>query len=42
MTTQAPAPTVVAGDEALVAFRQGLTGAYAFDLLDPAGGRLLL
>ena len=42
MTTQAPAPTVIAGDEALAAFRQGLTGAYAFDLLDQAGGRLLL
>jgi hypothetical protein len=34
--------TLVAGEEALAAFRQGLSGAYALDLLRQAGGRLLL
>ena len=33
---------VVSGDKALVEFRQGLTGPYAFEQLDQAGGRLLI
>jgi hypothetical protein len=34
-------PRIVVGEEALAEFRQGLTGPYAFDLLDQALGRLL-
>jgi hypothetical protein len=34
--------TTIAGDEALAAFRGGLTGARAVDLLHEAGGRLLV
>jgi hypothetical protein len=37
-----PATTVVAGDEALATFRQGLTGPHALELLDQARGRLLV
>jgi hypothetical protein len=33
---------MVAGDEALTEFRQGLTGAHALDLLHNTGGRLLI
>src|SRR5262245_5978600 len=35
-------PRVIAGDEALAAFRQGLTGPYAHQLLQDALGRLLI
>jgi len=37
-----PLPTVIADDQALASFRQGLTGSYAFDLLTQANGRLLV
>ncbi len=42
MTVVADTQTVIAGDEALAAFRQGLTGPQALSLLDRAGGRLLV
>lgn len=35
-------PVVIAGEQALAQFRQGLTGPYALDLLNQAGGRLLI
>jgi len=37
-----PLPTVIADEQALATFRQGLTGPYAFDLLTQANGRLLV
>jgi hypothetical protein len=41
--TAAPVPPlIISGPEALAGFRQGLTGARAFELLDQAGGRLLV
>jgi hypothetical protein len=42
VTTLAANPVVIAGDQALAAFRQGLTGPYALQLLGQAGGRLLV
>jgi hypothetical protein len=42
VTTATLSPTLVAGDEALAVFRQGLTGAHALHLLHQAQGRLLV
>jgi hypothetical protein len=42
VTTATLNPTLVAGDEALAVFRQGLTGAHALHLLHQAQGRLLV
>jgi hypothetical protein len=42
VTTATLSPTLVAGDEALAVFRQGLTGAHALHLLHQAHGRLLV
>src|SRR5262249_12342918 len=39
---RAPAPTHIAGGEALADFRRGLTGPRAFELLRQASGRLLV
>ncbi len=33
---------LITGEQALAAFREGLTGPYAFELLQQAGGRLLV
>jgi len=42
MRLRPPRSVVVADGRTLADFRQGLTGAYAFNLLDQAGGRLLV
>jgi hypothetical protein len=42
MTTPVASPVVIAGDQALAEFRQGLTGPFAFDPLQQAQGRLLV
>jgi hypothetical protein len=42
VSTEPLAQHVISGSEALADFRQGLTGPFAWNLLDSAGGRLLL